>query len=149
MDWSLSESSDSGSDEDRPVTRLRMDRDVFLQYLQNCWHENWPDENQHRNYERQLPPPPPPQNHFNGWHRNERSFDNTSLDGSSYTSDANQSHRFFDRPSDNIILLEEGGRFRPIRVITSHDLAGHWNMQPPNVRKIFLLFRCSSRFFVH
>lgn len=122
--WGFSSSSESDSDDDRPVSKIRMDTLFFQQFQQHGQTgDDWPIElsaqsshNHHRIANMQA-------NSsilmdVNG-HAN-TSFANLSriagLDDSRIVSPANI------LPADDIVLINDGGKFRPIRVISKTEI---------------------------
>lgn len=123
--WTLSSSSGSESDDDRPISAFRTDSQYYQHFQNGDYGENWPchildPNNQHTT---------------NG-------FANSSIIGDANTSLPNGHASFAeishiyptetprivspsiilgDAPHD-IVLIDEGGKFRPMRVITKEKL---------------------------
>lgn len=142
--WGFSSSSESDSDDDRPMSKLRTDTPFFQQYQRGEYGEDWPPE-------------------FRGFYLGNQQtarLANSSLlvdgNGNGNTSFANLS-RIVDLdesrvvspasilPADDIVLINEGGRFRPIRVISKAAIVPIRKTPEgkPNVRKIIQIISIS------
>lgn len=115
MDWGFSSSSDSDSDDDRPISKLRTDT-IFYQHLQNEeFGADWPAD--------------PSQNHVDTINLNAtrtNGIENESLADVSQFSSLNGSRVLsiadLEETPNDIVLVNEGGKYRPMRVITTSEI---------------------------
>lgn len=122
-DWGFSSSSESDSDEDRPVSKIRTDSVFYQQYLRDDYSDDWPIELR------------------GGHHTNNHRFANVQANSSillDFNEQPNTSFANLSRiadmdnsrvgspddimPVEDFVLINEGGRFRPVRVISKTEL---------------------------
>ncbi|XP_055318277.1 uncharacterized protein LOC129576740 isoform X2 [Sitodiplosis mosellana] len=122
MNWGFSSSSESDSDEDRPVSKFRTDTLFYQQYQRGEYGDDWPIELLGHTSNHRLP-----NNHlanssilFEGNGHANTSFANLSrivgLDESRILSPASI------LPADDIVFVNDGGKYRPIRVISKTEI---------------------------
>lgn len=113
-DWGFSSSSDSDSDEDRPVSKLRTDTQFYRQYYRGEYGDDWPADIV---------------GHANNRRLQHNHLANSSIlgegSGHANTSFANLSRILSPAsilPVDDVVLVNEGGKYRPIRVISNSEI---------------------------
>lgn len=121
--WGFSSSSESDSDDDRPVSKIRIDTLFFQQFQHGQTGDDWPIEilahSSHDHHKiTNMQANSSILMDVNG-HAN-TSFANLSrivgLDDTRVVSPANI------LPADDIVLINDGGKFRPIRVISKTEI---------------------------
>lgn len=117
MDWGFSSSSDSGSDDDRPVSTLRTDTQFYQHFQNDEYGADWPADSRLVNSSQNHVDT----NNFNGTRTNE--IENESSANASQLSGLSGSRVLsmadLEETPNDIVLLNEGGKYRPIRVITT------------------------------
>ncbi|XP_031638528.1 uncharacterized protein LOC116350755 [Contarinia nasturtii] len=118
--WGLSSSS-SDSDDDRPVSKFRTETLFYKQYYRGEYGDDWPDHLHHV------------ENHTQNVQANSSVLiDNNDQQSTSFANISriglDDSHRVLSPSSlltntvEDIVLINEGGKYRPIRVISQREI---------------------------
>lgn len=120
MAWGLSESSESDSDDERPITKFKTNSLFYSHFKNGEYGPNWPDDlsaypNQHHVLNNSI---------VDG--ATNATEDDSILADVSRISDANESRILSPgqilNSSSDFVLVREGDKFRPVRVVTDSNL---------------------------
>lgn len=131
--WGLSSSSDSDSDDDRPITKLKTNTEFYRQFQNGYFGPNWTNETNeihtnhvHTNHSYPLSP---------------NVMQNESIPANTSCPSFNGNESRILSPSlilnttpENIVLIQEGDKFRPVRVITTTQLLSSKTSPEPKVK---------------
>lgn len=120
-EWGFSSSSEDESDDERPITKLKTNTEFYQNFQNGEYGADWPSnlrqeisaEQQNSNHA-----PPPMQNgHANDTTDDLNCTPTTNANGSMILSPS-----ILNATPENIVLVNEGGKYRPIRVISLPEL---------------------------
>lgn len=120
MAWDLSESSESDCDDERPITKLKTNSFFYRQFQDGDFGPDWPDEfSAHPNQHHVL-------NHSIVDGQLNATANDSIFGNVSRISDPNESRilspgLILDSTPD-FVLVPEGDKFRPVRVVTNSNL---------------------------